>query len=354
MNTQYFNLITEFINLFKNVDYDNLLGYSCVRRGAIKDLAMSCSKGFLLKPYLTFFCAWLFFINTSIAQSFTFKGYDGDDITFELTVNVGRKTLTEKLYYGDRVVTNNTMPYYNYFVSSEFVSFSKEKGISAPKSEDEDVGNKSVVYITPLAIGASARGTSIIYLQFHSMLNLQMIGSGIRKNLKSLGDALTSKTTASTQSTIKQPRAVFHGTRFVKLPGSEIEFGAQCNVSVFNAKGKKVSFTAFFDGATRGVGLKDYNGKYCTGDGHVCAPAGEFICNPEWEGTQWSMMTQTIPLSELHLADGNHTINVRWFAFVEGKIVGNSDYQTIHFTKKGNNVYNYYVEGGEATPGYFE
>ena len=343
-----------FTSFLKNIGYEMPLSLSGKSQRVLKYLAMVISNKLLFKPCLILLFAWLFFINTSVAQSFTFKGYDGDDVTFELTINVGRKTLTEKLYYGSTLVTNQTMPYYNYYVSSEFVSFSKEKGVAAPKSEDEDAGNKSVVYITPLAIGSSARGTSIIYLQFQSMIQGQMIHSQIKKKLKSLVDALTSKTTASTQSTIKQPRAVFHGTRFVKLPGSEIEFGAQCNVTVFNAKGKKVSFTAFFDGATRGVGLKDYNGKYCTGDGHVCAPAGEFICNPEWEGTQWSMMTQTIPLSELHLADGNHTINVRWFAFVEGKIVGNSDYQTIHFTKKGNNVYNYYVEGGEATPGYFE
>ncbi len=165
----------------------------------------------------------------------------------------------------------------------------------------------------------------------------------------SVGNSTTTKSSA--------PRADFKGTRIVSLapvPGHEVEIATQCNVTVYNAKGKEIHFVTCFDGPNRGVGLKNYgvSNQYNNTSGNVVSYVN-VTCNPEWEGTNWNMLTTRIPLSELHLPDGSQTLNIRWFAFLNGQKIGDSEFQTVHFVKNGASISNFYVEGGEATSGYY-
>lgn len=159
-------------------------------------------------------------------------------------------------------------------------------------------------------------------------------------------------------STNIQPKAVFHGTRVGKIYNVEgdgrdkYDLFFQCNVSVFGIKGQQVRLIVYVDGPTKGKGLFAPNGRHKTSEGNV-AIGGTLNARTDSNNTQWPQYTLTLPFSDLCLPDGNHTINVRWFARAQGKIIGNSEFQTVHFTKSGKEIANFYVEGGEATSGFY-
>lgn len=153
-------------------------------------------------------------------------------------------------------------------------------------------------------------------------------------------------------------RADFHGTRvgtIAHIPANGVDKNDlffQCNVSVYGAKGKNVTLIAYVDGPQQGVGLKNPNGHYTTPDGTV-AISKTVQALENNEGTQWKQFLLILPFSELGLRNGDHVINVRWFASVDGMFIGNSGFQTIRFTKRNSDITNFRVDGGEATPGYF-
>lgn len=145
------------------------------------------------------------------------------------------------------------------------------------------------------------------------------------------------------------PSAVFKGTRTLYLDGAEVAI--QANVVVNGAKGKNVQFTAFFDGENQGIPLKDKNNNYCNIEGNVCTWTE---LTATYDSSHWEMLVLRIPFFELHLPNGWSTINMRIFAFVDGKQIGHSDFQTIKIYANGVSASNFIVVGGEATPGFFE
>lgn len=172
-----------------------------------------------------------------------------------------------------------------------------------------------------------------------STSNITLNGSEITKSVQSL-------------------RAVFHGTRVGKvyhIPEDyrdNYDLFFQCNVSVYNIRGEQVKLTAYVDGPTRGKGLYAPNGRHITSEGNV-AIGGTLTGRSDSDNTRWPLYTLKLPFSDLCLPDGTHTINVRWFAYAKGQFIGNSDFQTIHFTKRGKEITNFYVDGGEATSGFY-
>lgn len=164
----------------------------------------------------------------------------------------------------------------------------------------------------------------------------------------------SSSTSTSANSSVK---AVFHGTRVGKVyhipedSRDDYDLFFQCNVTVYNIKGQQVQLTAYVDGPTRGKGLYAPNGRHKTSEGNV-AIGGVLNSRTDSDNTRWPHYTLTLPFSDLCLPDGTHTINVRWFAQAQGKFIGNSEFQTIHFTKHGKEITNFYVDGGEETPGF--
>ena len=166
----------------------------------------------------------------------------------------------------------------------------------------------------------------------------------------------TKSTTVPSTTTKSAPKAVFHGTRVGKIhhlsdSRDMYDLFLQCNVTVYGIKGEKVNLAAYVDGPTKGKGLYSPNGRYKTSEGNV-AIGGIVISNADSDKTQWPHYTLTLPFSDLGLPDGTHTINIRWFANAQGKFIGNSEFQTIHFTKRGKDITYFYVEGGEATAGF--
>lgn len=171
------------------------------------------------------------------------------------------------------------------------------------------------------------------------------------------------KTTKNPFATYSNPKtslstyAVFHGTRVGKvyhLPEDsrdDYDLFFQCNVSVYGIKGEQVTLTVYVDGPTRGKGLYAPNGRHKTSEGNV-AICGSVNGRADSDNTRWPQYTLTLPFSDLCLPDGTHTINVRWFAQSGGKFIGNSEFQTIHFTKHGKEITNFYVDGGNATSGF--
>lgn len=163
-----------------------------------------------------------------------------------------------------------------------------------------------------------------------------------------------SSTSTSANSSVK---AVFHGTRVGKVyhipedNRDDYDLFFQCNVTIYNIKGQQVQLTAYVDGPTRGKGLYAPNGRHKTSEGNV-AIGGVLNSRTDSDNTRWPHYTLTLPFSDLCLPDGTHTINVRWFAQAQGKFIGNSEFQTIHFTKQGKEITNFYVDGGEETPGF--
>lgn len=164
----------------------------------------------------------------------------------------------------------------------------------------------------------------------------------------------SNSTSTSANSSVK---AVFHGTRVGKVyhipedSRDDYDLFFQCNVTVYNIKGQQVQLTAYVDGPTRGKGLYAPNGRHKTSEGNV-AIGGVLNSRTDSDNTRWPQYTLTLPFSDLCLPDGTHTINVRWFAQAQGKFIGNSEFQTIHFTKQGKEITNFYVDGGEETSGF--
>lgn len=168
-----------------------------------------------------------------------------------------------------------------------------------------------------------------------------------KENLFSMNN---SNNIAPSKSIIK---ADFHGTRvgtIAHIPANGVDktdLFFQCNVSVYGAKGKNVTLIAYVDGPQQGVGLKNPNGHYTTPDGTV-AISKTVQALENNEGTQWKQFLLILPFSELGLRNGDHVINVRWFASVDGMFIGNSGFQTIRFTKRNSDITNFRVDGGEA------
>ena len=179
-------------------------------------------------------------------------------------------------------------------------------------------------------------------------------------NKQSTGQKLNKNDKTTMKSVYHEPHAVFHGTNTQDRTSwnsegkKEIpELLFQCNVTVYDIYDDEVQFTLYVDGKTRGKGLYSPEAIHKTSEGNV-AIGGSAKGRSDSPNSKWSKFTLALPFYELGLSDGSQTINVRWFASHKGKFIGNSNFQTIHFTKKGDKITSFRVDGGNSTPGFYD
>lgn len=299
-------------------------------------------------------------------QTFSFVTYttgkeEGSVIEYDFKIEIDKKNIKEQ----PGGIFNIDLPYYKTYFTNDFISFGLKEGSVLPKGITE--------YDRCSHFFAISKVTGVMTLKFDNndnkyefvpkefLLNDQKDLPGLLNRIENLKKSLSgnskSSSTTTTPSANSSVKAVFHGTRVGKvyhLPEDsrdDYDLFFQCNVTVYNIKGQQVQLTAYVDGPTRGKGLYAPSGRHKTSEGNV-AIGGVLNSRTDSDNTRWPHYTLTLPFSDLCLPDGTHTINVRWFAQAQGKFIGNSEFQTIHFTKQGKEITNFYVDGGEETPGF--
>lgn len=85
--------------------------------------------------------------------------------------------------------------------------------------------------------------------------------------------------------------------------------------NVKNALGRKGKVIAYFN-YQDGKALEDYNGKYCTTEGHVCA-SSKF--SPKYSNTNFNDLKIFMPNSELHMGKGSSKLDFYVVVWVDGK-----------------------------------
>ena len=75
--------------------------------------------------------------------------------------------------------------------------------------------------------------------------------------------------------------------------------------NINNALGKNGKVIAYFN-YQDGNALEDYNGKYCTTDGHICA-SSKF--SPKYNSSNYNDFKIFMPYSELHMGSGNSKLD---------------------------------------------
>lgn len=135
------------------------------------------------------------------------------------------------------------------------------------------------------------------------------------------------------------PEAEFHK---IWLEHNVSHDGTSClkimlDVTVRGAKGKDVSFIAYIE-SPKGTAHKDKNGKYRTKDGFVSA---SYIDDATYENTRWKTLGIYLPNEEIHAKPGKNTYYVQVQARVDGKFIGQSEYESFTATgasaSSGNN-----------------
>ena len=104
---------------------------------------------------------------------------------------------------------------------------------------------------------------------------------------------------------------VDHGVYKNELKGMMIHV----KFNVKNALGRKGKVIAYFN-YQDGSALEDYNGKYCTSGGKVCA-SSEF--SPKYSSSNYNDFKIFMPYSELHMGKGSSKLDFYLNIWIDGK-----------------------------------
>lgn len=104
---------------------------------------------------------------------------------------------------------------------------------------------------------------------------------------------------------------VDHGVYQNEMKGMMIH--VKFNVkNALERKGKVIAYFSYQDGSA----LEDYNGKYCTQSGKVCA-SSEF--SPKYTNTNYNDLKIFMPYSELHMGKGSSKLDFYLNVWIDGK-----------------------------------
>lgn len=85
--------------------------------------------------------------------------------------------------------------------------------------------------------------------------------------------------------------------------------------NVKNALGKNGKVVAYFN-YQDGKALEDFNGKYCTTEGHICA-SSKF--SPKYSSSNYNDFKIFMPYSELHMGSGSSKLDFYLNVWIDGK-----------------------------------
>jgi hypothetical protein len=174
------------------------------------------------------------------------------------------------------------------------------------------------------------------------------------KNISTPRPSTSNPTVSTPSASQNEINVIIKGTRLVSLlpvDNKEREVAFQANVYVNGAEGKDVTFKiSRYCKSLEGSSLDD------TRNDSPLKECGSKTCNATYNSTHWENMTINVPISDLHLIEGNQALAFELTVYIDGKQMGEtSGFSNCLVIVHNGNVENFSITNKDGVAGdYYE